>query len=93
MLKAAQPVSHRGIKVRMIRIKAHSLGSSITQPESHKFQACSQWVGRMMSKRQLISIIERIPSRKKILQKMPTKIIRNKINKGFKRFQLLRFGF
>ena len=39
-----------------------------------------------MSKRQLRSITTLMPSRKKILQKHPTKMILVKMNKGFKLF-------
>lgn len=85
-LKAAQPVSHSGIKVRIIRTKAHSLGSSITQPESHRFHAIFQCSELKISKYQLRSIITRIPSRKKMLQKIPTIIILININTGFKLF-------
>ena len=91
MLKAAQPVSHTGINVRIMRINAHSLGSSITQPESHKCQAYNQWGILKISKCQLVSIITRIPSRNRMLQKRPTKAMRINISNGFKRFILFCF--
>ena len=83
-LKAAQPVNHSGINVNMIKTKAHSLASAITQPDNHKSQAYSQCSLRMMSKRQFLSIITRIPSRKNMLQKIPTKTMRINISNGFK---------